>query len=442
MVPDALRKRLGLGVCAAALAAFVVVGALGASDDSAAATAARERAVTDMPDDISGPQVHFLYIVPSDGGDGQLDTSGVISVSVASWQAWLRGQTGGRGLRLDTYHGELDITFLRFAGAFEGRRSLDVIRAAGFNDPTKIYAVVWDGGAGWSACGASWASPPFGILILRGTPPGGAPCALFPLGGNPLGYSDFAMLHEIGHALGYVPSCAPHYTSGRGPHVSDSRFDLMYTGNEPWGVNDWRRMELDVGRDDYFMANVPGCPDLSANPYLASLHPVSVTVSGPGSVTSSPAGIDCPDTCAGKFDGSVTLTATPFAGASFRGWTGACGGTATCVVTGEGSAGASFSAASHRRTLTLRIRAQRATGALGVVDGYVQCRERAPVIVERRRQQSWSIVRRARTDQRGSFTAPLPKGPATYRARAPEKTVNGETCVKTVSRILVSSAGS
>ena len=204
-----------------------------------------------MPDDISGPQVHFLYIVPSDGGDGQLDTSGVISVSVASWQAWLRGQTGGRGLRLDTYHGELDITFLRFAGAFEGRRSLDVIRAAGFNDPTKIYAVVWDGGAGWSACGASWASPPFGILILRGTPPGGAPCALFPLGGNPLGYSDFAMLHEIGHALGYV-QLRPHYTSGRGPHVSDSRFDLMYTGNEPWGVNDWRRMELDVGRDNSF----------------------------------------------------------------------------------------------------------------------------------------------------------------------------------------------
>ena len=39
VVPDALRKRLGLGVCAAALAAFVVVGALGASDDSAAATA-------------------------------------------------------------------------------------------------------------------------------------------------------------------------------------------------------------------------------------------------------------------------------------------------------------------------------------------------------------------------------------------------------------------
>lgn len=428
---------LGAGVLAAIV---IATSALGASDESSAATAARERAVTDMPDDIAGPQVHFLYVVPSDGGDRQLDTNGVISDSVASWQAWLRGQTEGRGLRLDTYQGEFDITFLRFAGAFVGRNSLDVLRAAGFNDPTKIYAVYWDGGAGWSACGASWASPPFGILILRGTPRGSS-CALFPLGGDPPGYLDFAMLHEIGHALGYVPSCAPHSTlPALGPHVSDSRFDLMYTGNEPWGVGEPGRMQLDVGRDDYFMANVPGCPDLSASPYLASLHSVSVTVRGPGSVTSSPAGIDCPDTCAGKFEGSVTLTATPSAGAAFRGWTGACSGTATCVITGEGSASASFSASSHRRTLTLRVRAQRVSGALRVVDGYEQCLARAQVVIERRGKQSWSIIRKTRTDSAGRFAVSIPTGRATYRARAPETTTNAERCVKAVSRTAATSA--
>ena len=99
---------------------------------------------------------------------------------------------------------------------------------------------------------------------------------------------------------------------------------------------------------------------------------------------------------------------------------------------------ATFGALSHRRTLTLRVRAQRATGTLGVVDGYVQCRERAPVIVERRGKQGWSIVRRARTDRAGLFSVSIPKGRATYRAHAPETTANGERCVKTVSRTVAS----
>jgi len=232
------------------------------------------------------------------------------------------------------------------------------------------------------------------------------------------------MLHEIVHVLGFVPSCAPHYTPMRGPHVSDSRFDLMYTGTEPIGTNEPGRMRLDVGRDDYYMANVPGCPDLSNSPYLESAYPISVTVSGPGTVTSSPAGIDCPGSCTGKFGGSVTLTATPSAGALFKGWTGACSGTGTCVVTSEGSVTASFSAASHRRTLTLRVRAQRATGVLEVVDGYEQCRTSAPVIVERRGKQGWSIIRRVRTDGAGRFAVSIPTGRATYRARAPETTAN------------------
>jgi hypothetical protein len=380
--------------------------------------------------------VHVLYVVPSDGFDRQRDTNGVISDSVASWQAWLRGQTDGRGLRLDTYHGELDITFLHLVGVFEGTRSLDVIRAAGFNDPTKIYAVYLDGGAGWPGCGAAWS--PFAVLFLRGTPPG-TPCISSPLGRNPPGYFEFAMLHEIVHVLGFVPGCAPHYTPMRGPHVSDSRFDLMYTGTEPIGTNEPGRMRLDVGRDDYYMANVPGCPDLSNSPYLESAYPISVTVSGPGTVTSSPAGIDCPGSCTGKFGGSVTLTATPSAGALFKGWTGACSGTGTCVVTSEGSVTASFSAASHRRTLTLRVRAQRATGVLEVVDGYEQCRTSAPVIVERRGKQGWSIIRRVRTDGAGRFAVSIPTGRATYRASAPETTANGERCVKAVSRTAAAS---
>ena len=147
-----------------------------------------------------------------------------------------------------------------------------------------------------------------------------------------------------------------------------------------------------------------------------------------------PGGIDCPGSCTAMFQRAVTLTATPFAGATFRGWTGACSGTATCVVAGAGSASASFSSSSHRRTLTLRVRAQRAAGALRVSDGYEQCRVRASVMIERRGKQGWSIIRRTRTDGAGLFTVSIPRGRAAYRARAPETTANGERCVTTVSR--------
>lgn len=63
---------------------------------------------------------------------------------------------------------------------------------------------------------------------------------------------------------------------------------------------------------------------------------VAKSGSGTGTVTSSPAGINCGATCSQSFaDGTgVTLTATPDAGASFTGWAGACTNpTGTCTVT-------------------------------------------------------------------------------------------------------------
>jgi len=53
-----------------------------------------------------------------------------------------------------------------------------------------------------------------------------------------------------------------------------------------------------------------------------------------GRVTSNPAGIDCPGTCAAPFDAGtmVTLTPTPDAGFQFNGWLGACTGPGACTV--------------------------------------------------------------------------------------------------------------
>ena len=56
---------------------------------------------------------------------------------------------------------------------------------------------------------------------------------------------------------------------------------------------------------------------------------------GTGTVNSSPAGISCGATCSVGYGSgtSVTLTATPDSGNTFAGWSGACTGTGSCVVT-------------------------------------------------------------------------------------------------------------
>jgi hypothetical protein len=65
---------------------------------------------------------------------------------------------------------------------------------------------------------------------------------------------------------------------------------------------------------------------------------LSVTKSGSGSgtVTSSPAGIDCGSTCSHAFayGSSVSLSASPQAGSTFAGWSGgSCSGTGSCLLT-------------------------------------------------------------------------------------------------------------
>jgi hypothetical protein len=78
----------------------------------------------------------------------------------------------------------------------------------------------------------------------------------------------------------------------------------------------------------------------------APMPTITVNLTGAGSVTSAPAGIDCGASCQASFAAGtqVTLTATPGQGATFTGWTGACTGNGACVVTAAGAVvvGATF----------------------------------------------------------------------------------------------------
>jgi YVTN family beta-propeller protein len=69
---------------------------------------------------------------------------------------------------------------------------------------------------------------------------------------------------------------------------------------------------------------------------VAETHTLAVLLAGDGSgtVTSSPAGIDCGTSCAGTFAAgtAVSLSAIASSGSVFSGWSGPCTGTASCEV--------------------------------------------------------------------------------------------------------------
>lgn len=95
-----------------------------------------------------------------------------------------------------------------------------------------------------------------------------------------------------------------------------------------------------------------------APPATATLT-VTKTGGGTGTVTSSPAGIECGNTCNATFTsgGTVTLTATPTGGSTFAGWSGACSGTGSCVVTmnGDQSVTAAFNQPVVSAILTVNL---------------------------------------------------------------------------------------
>ena len=247
-----------------------------------ARTTTEQYSTVDRPDDEDGYQIHFIYALPSDGRDDQLDVNGQIAQSAAAMNYWLEGKPGRR-LRYDTYQEGLDISFLPLDASADQISNLGTeilalieheIKARGFDSDHKLYVVHYDGFfvTPEGFCGLA-TYPPDGagitaVLLLRGyNPTLDLTCPRqFTQSEDFTGYFEMTILHELLHLMGMVPECAPNYSDG---HVDDSSQDLLYYQYD--GSYSPLYTYLDLHNDDYYNHGNTGCPDLARSIFLDPL---------------------------------------------------------------------------------------------------------------------------------------------------------------------------
>ncbi len=122
------------------------------------------------------------------------------------------------------------------------------------------------------------------------------------------------------------------------------------------------------------LALFTACAGIGISPNLT--YQLTITPVGSGTVVSSPSGINCGTSCAAPFSAtsSVTLTAAPASGYSFTGWSGACSGAASCVVTMDSNTAvtATFTAIQNPVTLTVAL-AGNGSGAVTSSPAGINC---------------------------------------------------------------------
>jgi len=126
-------------------------------------------------------------------------------------------------------------------------------------------------------------------------------------------------------------------TSAAAPHVAGAAALVRgaYPSYTPAQVASFLEgRAIDLGTAGYDYSYGAGRLDLGSPP--AQTLTVAKAGTGGGTVTSSPAGINCGSTCSTSFayNTTVTLSASAGTGSTFAGWSGeGCSGTGTCLVT-------------------------------------------------------------------------------------------------------------
>jgi hypothetical protein len=201
--------------------------------------------------------VTTYYALPQDVGvDPSLPDA--IRHDIGEAQQWFAGQTNGHELRIDNSGGDVTVQTKHLDLTTDDLKA--VPDAAGLvanqfrhhgNLPNTILLVFVPVNRGVE-CGKG--SPEGVAVVWVGSCGGLVPVAD---GAWPAGVST-VIAHELMHALGAVPACAPHYAD---PGHVDTRDDLMHSESTSNGV-----VELDPGHDDYYDTPYRDCPDLKDHP--------------------------------------------------------------------------------------------------------------------------------------------------------------------------------
>ena len=120
---------------------------------------------------------------------------------------------------------------------------------------------------------------------------------------------------------------------------------LTATPDNGWSFSGWSGACTGTGTCSVSMDAAKAVTATFALPTYALT--INKAGTGTGTITSSPTGISCGTTCSYSFNSgtSVALTATPDAGKTFTGWSGACSGIGACslVMTSDKAVSTIFS---------------------------------------------------------------------------------------------------
>jgi len=241
--------------------------------------------------------IDVLYVLPSDVPEDP-GIPAAIRQDLAVMTAWFDQQTGGLHPNLTRTDGSVNITTVRLPKTRieleqSPYRSGDALAVAAWPRPgraTLAFAAIGDpqrlildrfgpGVVNLAAIlglgGSNLNGPTAQVFMYSGIQEGDYQ-ALPSVSTTSFGFgSTLVAAHELVHAMGGVPSCAPHSNtadenSTDAGHVTDSPADIMYRSNDAFSENSTSadQLTLDVNRDDYFGPGSPGCFDLSTSPMM------------------------------------------------------------------------------------------------------------------------------------------------------------------------------
>ena len=181
-----------------------------------AARAAQSRSTTDRPDDVTGYQIHFAYVVPADVNERSWDTNGTIATWIDAVQIWLKGQIS-RSLIIDTADGAYDITFLKSKYTIAQLKALEtttlisdltteIAPVIGKTENPKTYLYIVDGAVSNTYCGRGQTFSNQGVFY-------GSPiCLQYDSDGYSTSYYGLRsmgifLIHEYFHTLGVSHTC-------------------------------------------------------------------------------------------------------------------------------------------------------------------------------------------------------------------------------------------